>query len=119
MGVMAISSELLWGAANLVSAFVNLSVLVLFIVVTMTVVRRWRPDAVSLILGAVIFELLLTCASLLLSSVMSQLIARSGVAGFRETQAMSGVIFALGHAAARLLLLWGIARLARPVSPTV
>jgi len=104
--------------ASAVALLVNLGVLVSFIAVILTVVRRQRPDAVPLLVGAMIAELLLTGASYAVSMVLPRFaIAGGGMSDYAMMQAINTLIFSLAHAAARGLLLWGIVRLARPPEP--
>jgi len=93
------------------SILLNLSVLAVFIVVIVTVVRRHRPDAVPPLLGAVIAELLIAVLSFVGSTVLSRVV---GAAAYADYYAAQTAVFALAGAAARGLFLWGIVRLARP-----
>jgi len=112
---MFASSTVFIAMASGISLLINLGVLIAFLVVVLTVVRRERPDAVALLLGALVSELLLTCLSYAVSLILPQLIgAMGGVAGYAQAQAVNILVFALAHAAARGLLLWGVVRLARP-----
>jgi hypothetical protein len=110
------SPTLFIGVASAFSLLLNLSVLIAFVVVVLTIVRRHRPDAVALLLGALVLELLLTCASYATSLILPQLVGTlGGVGRYAEAQAINVFVFALAHAATRGLLLWGIVRLARPM----
>lgn len=109
------SSALFMGAASAFSLLLNLAVLIAFVVVVLTVVRRHRPDAVALLIGALALEFLLTCVSYAASLILPQIAGwLGGVARYAEAQAVNVFVFALAHAATRGLLLWGIVRLARP-----
>jgi hypothetical protein len=95
---------------------VSLVVSLTFIVVFATVLRRYRPDAAPLLLGAVVFELLITLYAAGASMVLARLTSTSmGIEGYAQAQAISSCFVALLHASARALLLWGILRLARPM----
>ena len=111
---MSASSSLLIGAASVFSVLVNLAVLGVFVVVILTVVRRHRPDAAPILVGAIAFELLLTCLSYVVSMMLPRFAMVGGVAGYAQAQAVNVFVFTLAHVAARGLLLWGIVRLARP-----
>jgi hypothetical protein len=112
---MTASSSLFLGVAGVFSWFIALAVLVAFVVVIATVVRRHRPDALPILLGAIIFEILITICSFVATIVLPRFATPAlGMAGYAETQAINTVVFALAHAAARSLLLWGVIRLAQP-----
>jgi len=109
------STALFMGAASAFSLLLNLGMLIAFVVVVLTVVRRHRPDAVALLIGALVLEFFLTCLSYAASLILPQLMSSlGGVARYAEVQALNVFVFALAHAGTRGLLLWGIVRLARP-----
>jgi hypothetical protein len=94
---------------------VSLVVSLTFIIVFATVVRQYRPDVAPLLIGAVVFELLISLCAAGASVMLTRIISTSmGVEGYAQAQAISTSIVALAHASARALLLWGIVRLARP-----
>jgi hypothetical protein len=115
------STALFMGAASAFSLLLNLGMLVAFLVVVLTLVRRHRPDAVALLVGALVLEFFLTCLSYAASLILPQVAGwLGGVARYAEVQTLNVFVFALAHAATRGLLLWGIVRLARPADgPTV
>jgi uncharacterized membrane protein len=105
-------------AAGALSWLFTLGTQLAFLVAIATLVRRHRPDASPVLLGAVIFELLVTGCSYVAELILPALTARStGIPGYMTARAISNVVFAGGHSAAQLLLLWGIIRLARPSEP--
>ena len=104
------------GVASAISTCVEALVLVAFLVAIATAVRRYRPDAVPILLGATIFELSISVVAYLARVVLPRFFlgGGSGTDSVMEAYAISGVVFSVAHAAARLLLLWGIVRLAQP-----
>ncbi len=110
---MTATSSLFLGAASLFSWFLSVCVLLAFVTVILTVVRSQRPDAVPLLLGAILFEIMITLCSFAVTVVLPRLVGMTAYAG---AQSLNTVIVAIAHAAARALLLWGIIRLARPAS---
>jgi hypothetical protein len=106
--VLSVASVISWGVGS--------SVLIAFIVVIAIVVRRYRPDASPILLGAMIFELLISLVSYATQLVLPRFMSVSGSSGsgFTEAYALSSLFFSVAHAAARLFLLWGIVRLAQP-----
>jgi hypothetical protein len=112
---MTASASVFLGVASLFSWGIGLAVLVAFIIAIATVVRRHRPDALPILFGAVIFEILITLCSFVATIVLPRFATPAlGMAGYAETQAINTVVFAVAHAAARSLLLWGVIRLAQP-----
>lgn len=103
------------GVAGLVSWGLGVLVLVAFIVVIATVVRRHRPDATPILLGALIFEVLISLVTYLVQAALPRFMGVSD-GSLMEAYALSNVIFSVAHAAARACLLWGIVRLAQPQS---
>jgi len=101
--MIGLSSALSWG--------LGLIVTLALIAVIATVVRKHRPDAAPILLGAVIFELLISIGSYAMSVTMSRIL---GTSGYVEAQALNTLVAGIGHAGARTLLLWGIVRLAQP-----
>ena len=93
---------------------INFAVLVAFIVVVLTVVRQHRPDAVPLLLGALGFEGFLTAASFASSILLARFVMPRGIGGIATAQSLNTLVFALAHAGARCLFIWGVVRLARP-----
>jgi len=94
---------------------VSVVVLLTFIVVIATVVRRYRPDAAPILIGALVFELLITAYGACAPAILARITITSlGIEGYARAQAISTFTIALLHASARALLLWGIVRLARP-----
>jgi hypothetical protein len=94
-------------------------VLIAFIVAIATVVRRHRPDAAPILLGAMIFEFFISSAAYATSLVLPRLVSMGASAGYGnyiEAQALSTVLFSVAHATARACLLWGIIRLAQPLN---
>jgi hypothetical protein len=110
---MTDTSHLFLGAAGVFSWFVGMLVLLAFVIAILTVVRSQRPDVVPILLGATLFEIMITVCSFAMSAVLPRLV---GVTSYAEAQGLNIVVFAAAHAAARTLLLWGIMRLARPAS---
>ena len=104
------------GVAGVISWSVSSSVLIAFIVVIALVVRRHRPDVAPILLGAMIFELLISALSYATQLVLPRFMSVSGGSGggFMQAYALSSLLFSVAHAAARLFLLWGIVRLAQP-----
>ena len=105
------------GVAGVVSWSVSSSVLIAFIVVIAIVVRRHRPDVAPILLGAMIFELLISAVSYVTQLVLPRFMSVSGASGsggYMEAYVLSTLLFSVAHAAARLFLLWGIVRLAQP-----
>jgi hypothetical protein len=101
----------------MISWGIGVLVLIAFIVAIATVVRRHRPDAAPILLGALIFEALISLVTYVTQAALPRFTSMSGLAGsgsFMEAYALSSVIFGVAHAAARLFLLWGIVRLAQP-----
>ncbi|HKO52507.1 MAG TPA: hypothetical protein VJV79_32590 [Polyangiaceae bacterium] len=111
-------SSVIVGVAAVISWGVSMSLLIAFIVVIATVVRRHRPDASPILLGAMIFEASISLVSyatqVALPRFMSVGGGTSGSVSFVEAYALSNVIFSVAHAGARAFLLWGIVRLAQP-----
>jgi hypothetical protein len=110
---MTATSNLLLGAASLFSWLVSLFVLLAFVIAILTVVRSQRPDVVPVLLGATLFEIMITLCSFAMRVALPRLV---GMTSYAEAQGLNTVVFAVAHAAARALLLWGILRLARPAS---
>lgn len=105
------SSTLIMGAAGALSWGLNLIVTLALIAVCATIVRKHRPDAAPILLGALIFELLVSLGSYALSITMSRWV---GSSGYLEAQALNTAVSGIARAGARTLLLWGIIRLALP-----
>src|ERR1700742_1573338 len=106
----AMSSTLMISLAGAFSWGLGTIVLLAFIVAIATVVRRHRPDAAPLLLGAMLFELLITLTSYATTIVLPRLTSVSSGGGYPsyiEAQAASTVVFSVAHAASRALLLWG------------
>ncbi|HEX2670865.1 MAG TPA: hypothetical protein VHM25_08335, partial [Polyangiaceae bacterium] len=106
------------GVASVISWGVGLLVLIAFFVVIVTVVRRHRPDATPILLGAISFECLISLAAYATQIALPRFLSVSGPSGggYMEAYALSNVIFSVAHAAARGFLLWGIVRLAEPLN---
>ena len=106
------------GVASVISWGVGLLVLIAFFAVIVTVVRRHRPDAAPILLGAISFECLISLAASATWIVLPRFLSVSGPSGgsYTEAYALSNVIFSVAHAAARGFLLWGIVRLAEPAN---
>jgi len=105
------------GVASAISWGVGVLVLIAFIAAIATVVRRHRPDATPILLGAMIFEALISLVAYLTQLALPRFLSVTGPSGsgsYMEAYALSSVTFSVAHAAARLLLLWGIVRLAQP-----
>lgn len=117
MSRMTAESSLLFGLSAAMSWFFGLAVQITFLVVIASVVRRNRPDVAPILFGAVIFELLVTTCAYASSFVLARFVMGvAGMQGYARAQAISTMVFGGAHAAARALLIWGIVRLARPVS---
>src|SRR4051812_13634686 len=113
----AMSGSVMLSVAGVISWGVGLLVLVAFIIVIATVVRRQRPDVSPILLGAMVFELLISLVAYGAQLALPRLLSVSGASGsggYMEAFALSNVIFSVAHAAARVFLLWGIVRLAQP-----
>jgi hypothetical protein len=106
----------MWGAASVISGGVGLLVMIAFVVVIATSVRRHRPDVTPILLGAIGFECVIALASNLTPLVLARFTSVSGPSGgsYMEAYALSTLIFSIARAAARACLLWGIVRLAEP-----
>jgi hypothetical protein len=103
------------GVAGVISLGVGLLVLIAFIAVIATVVRRHRPDTAPILLGAVAFECVISLAAYAAQIALPRFFSVSASSGgYMEAYALSNVIFSVAHAAARAFLLWGIVRLAEP-----
>lgn len=102
--MIELASGLSWG--------LGLIVTLALIAVIATVVRKHRPDVAPILLGAVIFELLVSLGSYAVTLTMSRIVGAS----FIEAQAVNTAISGIAHAGARTLLLWGIIRLAQPMN---
>jgi len=104
--------------ASLISWGVGLLLLLAFFVAIATVVRRHRPDAAPILLGAISFECLISLAAYATQVALPRFFSMSGPSGgsYMEAYALSNVIFSVAHAAARAILLWGIIRLAEPAN---
>ena len=109
-GILGVAGAISWG--------IGLLVLIAFIVVIATVVRRHRPDATPILLGAIGFECAISIAANVTPIVLSRFLSVSGPSGgsYMEAYALSNLIFSIAHAAARALLLLGIVRLAEPAN---
>lgn len=115
------------GVAGVITFGVGLVLLIAFLVAIATVVRRNRPDVAPILLGAVIFECLISIASYAMQVVLprfggwvfslgSSSAGSSGTSSYVEAYVLSNTIFSVAHAMARACLLWGIVRLAEPPS---
>jgi len=104
------------GVAGVISWAVGMLVLIAFIVAIATAVRRHRPDAAPILLGAVSFECVISLLSYATQVALPRLLSVSGSGSYMEAFALSNVLFSVAHAAARLCLLWGVVRLAQPVN---
>jgi len=109
------SASGIYGVGNVISAGIGVLVLVAFIVVIATVVRRHRPDATPILLGALIFEGLISVVTSLVQAALPRFLGVSD-GSLMEAYALSNVISSVAHAAARACLLWGIVRLAQPTN---
>ena len=98
-------------AGMVIPGGVGLLVLVAFIVVIATVVRRHRPDVTPILLGAMAFECLISLVATVSQAALPRFV---GMSSYTEAYVLSSAIFSVAHAAARLFLLWGIVRLAQP-----
>jgi hypothetical protein len=115
----AMSPTALLGIASVMSWGIGAVVMIAFVVAIAIVVRRHRPDAAPILLGATIFELLISVAGYVTTMALPRLMSVSmspGYSSYMEAQALSTVIFSVAHATARVCLLWGILRLAQPVN---
>jgi hypothetical protein len=101
------------GVASVISWAVGLLMLIAFTIVIVTVVRRHRPDAAPILLGAISFECLISLAAYAGQIALPHFVSPSG-GGYMEAYALSNVIVSVAHAGARAFLLWGIVRLAEP-----
>ena len=111
------SSNLIMGLAGTISWGISALVMIAFIVAIAITVRKHRPDAAPLLLGATIVEFLISLAGLAASYLIPRLVTMGGTSGYDRyvgAQALSSVTFSVAHAAARILLLWGLLRLAQP-----
>lgn len=115
MGAMTSSLSFIFAAAGMLSWVMGLGVSLIFIVVIATIVRRYRPDAVPLLLAAMVLELLIAVCGGGISMFLPSFVGASmGMKVYAQVQALNTSVVALLHAGARGLLLWGIVRLARP-----
>ncbi|HYQ01203.1 MAG TPA: hypothetical protein VER96_21175 [Polyangiaceae bacterium] len=117
--VYFMSSNTLLTLAGFISSGIGVLLPLAFIAVIATVVRRHRPDVTPLLLGAMSFECLISVVSYVTMFALPHVLTVSapsiaGRSSYTEAYALSNVIFSVGHAAARILLLWGIVRLAQP-----
>jgi len=103
--MIELASALSWGLGLIVTLALIAAIAI--------VVRKHRPDAAPILLGAVIFELLVSIGSYAVSLTLSRMI---GAGGYLEAQAVNTAVAGIAHAGARTLLLWGIIRLAQPAS---
>src|SRR4051794_26296481 len=105
------------GVASVISWGVGLLVLFAFFVTIVTVVRRHRPDAAPVLLGAISFECLISFAAYATQIALPRFVSVSGPSGgsYMEAYALSNLVFSVAHAAARAFFLWGIVRLAEPM----
>lgn len=106
---MSGSSALVVGIAGAASAGLNLLLLLAFALVAATIVRRRRPDAAAILLAGLGLELFIVLGSFTAQFLLTRLV---GVASYAEVYAPTTIVVALGHAASRALLIWGVARLA-------
>ena len=117
--VTFMSSNTLLTLAGFVSSSIGVLLPLAFIVVIATVVRRHRPDVTPLLIGAMSFECLISVVSYATMFALPHVVSLSapssaGRSSYTEAYALSNVIFSVAHAMARILLLWGIVRLAQP-----
>jgi hypothetical protein len=115
------SSNALLTFVGFITSGIGVLLPVAFIVVIATVVRGHRPDAAPILLGAMIFECLISVVSYAALFALPDLVSvsapsASGRSSFTEAYALSNLVFGLAHAMASSLLLWGIVRLAQPPS---
>jgi hypothetical protein len=106
---MSGASALTVGIATAASAGLNLLLLLVFAVVAATIVRRRRPDAAAILLAGLALELFIVLGSFTAQFLLSRL---AGAGSYAEVHASTTVVVALGHAASRALLIWGVVRLA-------
>jgi hypothetical protein len=80
------------GVASVISWSVSLLVLIAFLVVIVTVVRRHRPDATPILLGAISFEFLISLAAYAAQLALPRFLSvsgPSGVATWRRTRSVT------------------------------
>jgi len=111
------SMWLVW-ASNGVSWFVNAGLYVALLVVVLTTVRRHRRDAMGAMLAAVIMGLVVAVAGPISGFVGTMLASRLGIDTMLLVQTGLGLFGTILHAVVFLLLIRGIARLARPAGTT-
>lgn len=105
----------LLAATGVLSVLLSVVGSCVFVMVILVVVRRNRPDAVPPLLAAAGAELLLTIASSLWNAFLPAVLSASGgTATYLQAQAVAQLVFASLHFTARVVLIWGVARLARP-----
>ena len=103
--------------AGVAARGLTLLVEVAFIVVVIVVVRRQRPDVAPLLLLALSMEMLFTLGSAAAQVILPTLLATNGnLTQYGQAQLISTVAITLGNAMSRVLLIWGVARLAAPAS---
>ena len=106
------------GVASVISWGVGVLLLIAFLLTIVTVVRRHRPDAAPILLGAIVFESLVSFSASVTQIALPRIVSVSGPSGgsYMEAYALSNLVFSVAHAAARGCLLWGIVRLAEPLN---
>jgi len=115
---MTEKSTLIMGLAGVTSWGVTLLLLAAFIVVVLVTVRPRRPDVAPMFLLALSLDVLFTLAGFAAQFLLPQLVSRGlDMSHYAEAQALSTMTLTLGHGISRVLIIWGVARLASPVRP--
>ena len=106
-------SNLMYGIAGVASVGLNLLLLFVFFVITVTVVRRYRPDVAPILLLAIGLDFIFGVASFAAQLALPRLLA-GDMSRYAEAQALNTLVTAFAHAGTRGLLIWSVVRLAAP-----
>ena len=114
---MSGTSTMLMDTGAIVSWLLTLAVLLTFVIVAATTVRKHRPDAAPILLLALSIEFIFSLAGFAAQFALPRLFYVGGdFSHYMEAQAISTVSVSLGQTCARSLLIWSVVRLALPTA---
>jgi hypothetical protein len=102
------TTTLLWGLTAAFGTALALGVQLGLLAVTLTIVQRRRPDAVPVLLGATALDLFTT----IVAFPLPLLLRFVGPSSYMQVQLYANAAFSVCHALAKLILIFGIVKLA-------
>jgi hypothetical protein len=112
---MSGTSTMLMGIAGGASWLLTLALLLTFVIIAATTVRKHRPDAAPILLLALSVEFIFALAGFAAQIILPRFFSVGGdFSHYMEAQAITTVSVSLGHSFARGLLIWAVVRLALP-----